>query len=218
MSFESLNMNFDQRVVIHTHQQVWQPSPAPGVERKPLAREYAEQGHATSIVRYEAGASFSSHPHPKGEEILVLEGVFSDQRGDFGPGTYLRNPPGYEHAPFSDEGCVILVKLHQFQQNDLRQCAVDTNKAQWQAGHGNLQVLSLHDFGTEHVALVHWPKGERFQAHRHAGGEEIYVISGHLADEHGDYPAGTWIRSPHMSEHCPYALEETLIWVKVGHL
>ena len=55
----------------------------PGVCRKPLACEEAERGHATSIVRYDPGASFSEHGHPLGEEILVLEGTFSDQTGDY---------------------------------------------------------------------------------------------------------------------------------------
>jgi len=50
------------------------------------------------------------------------------------------------------------------------------------------------------------------------GGEEIFVISGEFIDECGRYPAGTWIRGPHMSTHTPYVKEETLLWVKVGHL
>ena len=78
--------------------------------------------------------------------------------------------------------------------------------------------MSLHQFETESVALVHWPRGERFHRHVHMGGEEIYVISGEFIDEHGRYPAGTWIRSPHMSVHTPHVEEETLLWVKVGHL
>ncbi len=106
-----LNMNFAERVVIEAAAQDWQPSPAAGVWRKPLAREYREQGHATSIVRYEPGSRFNTHPHPKGEEILVLEGVFSDETGDYPAGNYLRNPPGSSHAPFSEQGCIIFVKL-----------------------------------------------------------------------------------------------------------
>ena len=51
-----LNMDFSQRVVIKTATQAWQPSPMPGVSRKPLAREDAERGHATSIVRYDPSA------------------------------------------------------------------------------------------------------------------------------------------------------------------
>jgi anti-sigma factor ChrR (cupin superfamily) len=213
-----LNMDFTQKVVIETAQQDWVPSPMPGVMRKPLAREDAERGHATSIVRYEPGASFSTHDHPLGEEILVLEGVFSDETGDYPAGTYFRNPEGFRHSPFSKEGCVLLVKLHQFQADDTDHIAVDTRGEPFQPGAGNLQVLPLHQHGTEQVALVRWPAGERFQPHKHFGGEEIYVISGELQDENGSYPAGTWIRSPHLSEHFPYVEKETLIWVKVGHL
>jgi anti-sigma factor ChrR (cupin superfamily) len=213
-----LNMDFKEKVVIETAEQEWIASPMPGVWRKPLAREDRERGHATSIVRYEAGAKFSAHGHPLGEEILVLEGVFSDATGDYPAGTYFRNPEGFRHAPFSNEGCILLVKLHQFQADDDQHIVIDTYSALFQPGSGNLQVLSLHQHGAEQVALVRWPTGEHFQQHSHFGGEEIYVISGELKDEHGGYPAGTWIRSPHLSKHFPYVEEETLIWVKVGHL
>lgn len=213
-----LNMNFAQRVVMETASQDWLPSPAPGVSRKPLAREFKEQGHATSIVRYDPGSRFERHPHPKGEEILVLEGIFSDETGDYPTGTYLRNPPGSSHAPFSDQGCVIFVKLDQFAEGDDATVRVDTTDTAWRPGQGGLQVMPLHEYMGEHTALVKWPAGERFVPHRHWGGEEILVLSGTFRDEHGDYPAMTWIRSPHLSEHFPYVSEETLILVKTGHL
>lgn len=213
-----LNMDFSQRVVIDTNKMDWVPSPAAGVERKPLARAEAETGHATSIVRYAPGATFASHLHPYGEEILVLDGVFSDEHGDYPAGTYIRNPHNSSHAPFSEQGCTILVKLHQFDVEDQTTVRIDTTSAEWLPGQGNLTVMPLHSYGTEHVALVKWPAGERFVPHRHAGGEEILVLSGTFVDEHGSYPAGTWLRSPHMSEHFPYVEEETVIWVKTGHL
>ena len=213
-----LNMDFSRRVVINTRTAPWQPSPMAGVWRKPLAREDAESGHATSVVRYEPGARFASHPHPGGEEILVLEGTFSDQHGDFGPGSYLRNPPGSSHAPFSVEGCVLFVKLHQFAPGDTTTVRIDTTTAKWLPGQGGLQVMPLHDFEAEHVALVKWPAGERFVPHQHWGGEEIFVLSGEFIDENGRYPAGTWLRSPHCRTHHPYVESETVIWVKVGHL
>lgn len=213
-----LNMDFNQKIVISTAQQDWVASPMAGVWRKPLAREDAERGHATSIVRYDPGARFSAHDHPRGEEILVLEGVFSDDTGDYPAGTYFRNPEGFRHAPFSKEGCVLLVKLHQFMADDTEHVVIDTCNATFQPGSGNLQVLPLHQHNSEQVALVRWPAGEHFQAHTHFGGEEIYVISGELKDEYGSYPAGTWIRSPHLSQHNPFVEEDTLIWVKVGHL
>src|SRR5688500_14333550 len=122
-----LNMDFSRPIVCDTTKMEWFPSPKPGVWRKPLAREEKERGHATSIVRYDPGASFHGHDHPGGEEILVLEGTFSDATGDFHAGTYFRNPAGFIHAPFSKQGCVILVKLHQFQPDDTRRLAIETD-------------------------------------------------------------------------------------------
>jgi len=211
-------MDFTKKIVVRSGEMSWTSSPSGGVLRKPLAREEAERGHATSIVRYEPGASFKRHEHPLGEEILVLEGVFSDESGDYGPGSYLRNPPGSGHAPFSKEGCVLFVKLHQFSPDDLDAVRIDTNARPWLPGQGGLEVMPLHEFEHEHVALVKWPAGEKFQPHRHFGGEEILVLSGEFCDEHGRYPVGTWLRSPHLSQHHPFVDEETVIWVKTGHL
>lgn len=213
-----LNMDFSKTLVIDTNGLNWQDSPAAGVERKPLAREDKESGHATSVVRYAKGASFKQHEHPFGEEILVLEGIFSDETGDYPKGTYFRNPPGSSHAPFSNDGCVLFVKLCQFQESDKQTICIDTNNSQWLQGQGGLEVMPLHEHIHENTALVKWPKGEVFKPHSHFGGEEIFVISGTFCDEHGKYPAGTWIRSPHLSSHHPYVEEETIIWVKTGHL
>ncbi len=213
-----LNMDFTERVMIETAFMPWQPSPMPGVERKPLARENAESGHATSIVRYAAGSRFSSHGHPGGEEIYVLDGVFSDESGDYPAGFYIRNPAGSSHAPFSEQGCTLFVKLGQFAQGDTESVRIDTKAAPWLPGQGGLMVMPLHDFEGEHTALVKWPAHERFQPHRHFGGEEILVLSGTFMDEHGQYPALSWLRNPHMSQHHPFVEEETVILVKVGHL
>lgn len=212
------NMDFSNQLIIETTKLAWENSPMAGVRRKRLAFEEVEQGHATSIVEFEAGSNFSPHEHPLGEEILVLDGVFSDHEGDFSAGTYIRNPEGFAHAPFSKDGCVILVKLHQFHSEDRKQVRIDTKNSEFLPGQGNLKVLPLHQYGTESTALVWWPANEKFVPHRHMGGEEIYVISGEFIDEHGRYPAGTWIRSPHLSQHHPYVEEDTLILVKTGHL
>ena len=215
---QNLNMDFKQRIVIDTRAADWVASPMPGVWRKPLAREEAERGHATSIVRYEAGARFSAHDHPLGEEILVLDGTFSDETGDYHAGTYFRNPEGFRHAPFSEPGCVILVKLHQLQVEDRAHVVIDTHASAWSDGGEGLQFMLLHSFGTEKVALVKLAAGQTYEAHIHEGGEEVYVIEGEYSDEQGSYPAGSWIRSPIGSRHQPRAVENTLLWVKTGHL
>jgi quercetin dioxygenase-like cupin family protein len=97
----------------------WLPSPLAGVERVLLDRVGDEVAVATSLVRYAPGAKFDAHVHTLGEEFVVLEGVFSDEHGDYPVGSYLRNPPGTSHTPHSDPGCVIFVKLRQFADDDL---------------------------------------------------------------------------------------------------
>ncbi len=190
-----------------------------GVERQMLDRMGAESGHATSIVRYAPDSWFSEHEHTGGEEFFVLDGVFSDQYGDFPAGTYVRNPIGTRHKPHSVGGCTIFVKLHQFESDDTRQFRVDTRSATFLPGSApGLTVLPLHNHGAENVALVRWQPGTRFSRHRHFGGEEILVLEGTFQDEHGDYPKGSWLRSPHLSEHTPFSDEGCLIYVKTGHL
>jgi anti-sigma factor ChrR (cupin superfamily) len=66
--------------------------------------------------------------------------------------------------------------------------------------------------------LVSWQPNTYFNPHRHYGGEEILVIRGVFEDEHGRYPAGTWIRSPHLSLHQPFSVEGCIIFVKTSHL
>ena len=213
-----LNIDFSKNVVVETRTMDWEASPSAGVERKPLAREHAESGHTTSLVRFAPGSSFKHHQHPLGEEIIVLEGVFSDEYGDYGKGSYIRNPPGSGHSPFSEPGCVLFVKLDQFDPLDSKEVIVDTENRSWISGIGGLEVMPLHEFQHEHVALVKWPAGERFQPHRHFGGEEIFVLSGTFKDENGVYPTHTWMRSAHLSAHFPFVDEDTVIWVKTGHL
>ncbi|SFR54926.1 cupin domain-containing protein [Thiomicrospira sp. ALE5] len=215
---DEINLDLTQRVLVNTTKQAWFGSRADGVQRKPLEREAAESGRTTSVVQFMPGSAFPPHQHPQGEEIFVLEGVFSDECGDYPAGSYLRNPPGSQHAPFSKEGCVLFVKLEQFQPGDTQTLAINTQGQAWQAGHGGLKVMGLHQYGTEHTALVWWPAGEVFQPHTHYGGEEIFVLEGEFIDEHGRYPKGSWLRSPHASRHHPYVEQDTLIWVKTGHL
>ena len=213
-----LNMNLDQPIAIDTREMEWEASPMAGVWRKPLAREAAEHGHTTSVVRFDPGSHFSEHPHPLGEEILVLEGVFSDEHGNYPAGTYLRNPPGSRHSPFTEEGCTLLVKLDQFDPADDALLRLDTRKGAWLPAEDDLQVMPLHYFDTEMVALYRWPAGGRYPAQQHFGGEEFYVLSGRLQDELGSYGPGTWVRNPHNSEHSRFVEEDTVTWIKTGHL
>ena len=214
-----IHADLSQRAVVLSADLPWVDSPMPGVQRRMLERDGAEVARATSLVRYAPDSHFSAHTHGGGEEFLVLAGVFSDEHGDFGPGTYVRNPVGSRHTPYSKDGATILVKLWQMDPADQQPVTVDTARAAWQPGLvAGLTVLPLHAYGTEQVALVRWAPGTQFQPHRHWGGEEIFVLEGTFADEDGLYPQGTWLRNPPGSIHTPFSDEGCLIYVKTGHL
>ncbi|MCV6605808.1 MAG: cupin domain-containing protein [Porticoccaceae bacterium] len=217
----TLNSDFSKSVVTRPPDYRWLPSPMPGVERMMLDRIGGEVARATSIVRYAPFSKFSSHSHTGGEEFLVLDGVFADEHGQYPKGSYVRNPIGTAHTPvIGAEGATIFVKLQQFDSDDIEQKVIDTSNGNWQPGMvDGLTVLPLHEFGAESVALVRWTPNTRFQNHTHWGGEEIFVLEGTFHDEYGSYPAGTWLRSPHMSNHNPFSKDDgALIYVKTGHL
>ena len=216
-----LNADFSQRVVIRPENYHWVASPMAGVERMMLDRIGDEVARATSIVRYAPFSEFSAHTHSGGEEFFVLDGVFSDENGSYPKGSYVRNPIGTSHTPkIGKEGAIIFVKLQQFNAADTTQTVIDTHTTPWRQGLvDGLSVMPLHDFEGEHVALVKWAPNTQFSSHRHWGGEEIFVLEGTFHDEHGQYPKGSWLRSPHLSQHHPFTKEDgALIYVKIGHL
>src|SRR5512140_157328 len=214
-----INSDFAERVVLRAGDMEWTPSPMPGVDRKMLDRVGDEVARATSLVRYAPGSRFAAHVHGGGEEFLVLEGVFSDETGDYPAGHYVRNPIGSRHAPRTDPGCIIFVKLRQFDPADGDRVVIDTRAVAWPPGAtAGITKLPLHAFGNERVALERWEPGTRIARHEHPGGEEILVLEGRFEDEQGSYADGAWIRSPHGSSHAPFTDTGCLLYVKGGHL
>lgn len=192
-----------------------------GVERMMLDRIGEEVARATSLVRYAPNTTFPPHVHGGGEEFLVLDGIFADEHRSYPAGTYVRNPIGTSHAPqVGDDGCVIFVKLHQFDPADGTPIVVETRAADWpRPASTGIEELPLHRFRGERVSLMRWAPDTRWPPHRHDGGEEIFVIEGEFSDEHGNYPAGTWLRLPDRSRHEAYAgTDGALLYVKTGHL
>ena len=213
-----LNADDSQRIALNHNTLDWLKSPRTGVERRLLERTGSEVAKATSVVRYQPGARFDSHTHEFGEEILVLEGVLSDEHGDYPAGTYVMNPPGSSHAPRSDSGCVLFVKLRHLGVEQQHREVINTRAADWCQGMvPGLSVMPLMRQGLGST-LVRWAPQTYFNAHRHFGGEEIFVVDGVFEDEHGSYPSGSWIRSPHMSQHQPFSKQGCTIFVKTGHL
>jgi len=214
-----LNADFDQRVVIRPEDYEWRDSPANGVRRMMLDRIGDEVARATTIVEFAPNSFFDAHTHDGGEEYLVLEGVFSDESGDYSAGHYVRNPIGTRHKPHTKNGARILVKLHQFETDDTQPVVIDTRAAPFSPADGTgLSTLALHAHGSEAVSIARFEPGTRLDPHGHDGGEEVFVLEGTLQDEHGSYPTGTWLRSPDGSSHAPFSDVGCVIFIKKGHL
>jgi anti-sigma factor ChrR (cupin superfamily) len=214
-----LNADFSQPVVIRPEDYVWRASPASGVDRMMLDRIGDEVARATTIVRFRPDSAFDSHTHGGGEEYLVLEGVFSDEHGDYPAGHYVRNPIGTSHRPhIGPEGATILVKLCQFDRSDTEQKVVDTNGVDLVPVAEGVTEALLHDVPGERVRLVRFAPGAQADRTVHPGGTEILVLEGTLSDADGDYPAGTWLRFPDGSSHVPHSTTGCLMYIKTGHL
>lgn len=65
------------------------------------------------------------------------------------------------------------------------------------------------------TSIVRYAPGSRFSAHTHDGGEEFLVLDGVFQDEHGDYPAGSYIRNPPTSRHTPGSAPGCTLFVKL---
>lgn len=214
-----IRAQFSQVATIRPGDIDWVASPLPGVDRLMLDRIGGEVARATTIVRYAAGSYFDPHTHSGGEEYLVLSGVFSDEHGDQPAGTYVRNPIGTAHKPFSANGCTIFVKLHQFAEGDNHQFQVDTKAASYlPTAEEGVSILPLHHTPSEDVAMLKLAPGAGPVTRHYPGGAELLVIEGTMSDQDGDYPVGSWLRLPPGSEHRISSADGTLIWTKTGHL
>lgn len=217
----TLNGNFDSRVVIDTTHLDWAESPSSTVWRKRLDLVGpAEAGRVTSVVRYDAGSTFPVHDHPDGEEILVLDGVFSDERGDFPAGTYMLNPEGFRHAPRSKDGCLLFVKLRQYG-GPRETVLVDTATEEWsETKTSGVTCIPLYASPShpERMHLLSFAPNASMDEVLLEDGGEILVLKGSLADEHGSYRKHTWLRMPPGHRHTPRSAEGCVLYVKVGGL
>lgn len=65
------------------------------------------------------------------------------------------------------------------------------------------------------TSIVRYAEGSAFSEHTHSGGEEFIVLEGVFQDEHGDYPAGTYVRNPVGTHHIPRSDAGCTIFVKL---
>lgn len=215
-----LNADFTKRVAVHAAGLAWMPSPTPGVERRMLDRIGDEVARATSIVRFAPNSRFPAHVHGGGEEFLVLEGIFQDEHGDFGPGAYIRNPPQSRHTPASAPGCTIFVKLWQFDPADRTQIRLDTAPMTFEPveGRPGIELMPLFHDTCEDVRLEQWAAGAAI-ALAPQDGIELLVLAGGFTEGGEAFTAQSWLRLPAgtaLQAHAGPA--GCRLWVKEGHL
>ncbi len=215
-----VNADFSKRVLLHANEIPWIPSPMKGVDRRMLDRIGDEVARATTIVRYAPGSQFSPHIHSGGEEFIVLEGVFSDEHGDFPAGSYIRNPPTSSHTPGSEPGCVIFVKLWQFDPNDRTPVKIDMNKMHLvpAANRPGVSVMPLFHDDNETVQVEQWEPGTHVEQSIE-GGAEFLVLSGTFTESGNELGEHSWLRiPPGESVSAKAGPKGTRIWTKTRHL
>ena len=215
-----LNADFSRRVVVHTARLPWVASPMAGVERRMLDRIGDEVARATSIVRYAPGSHFSPHTHGGGEEFLVLEGVFRDEHGEFPAGSYVRNPPTSRHTPGSVPGCILFVKLWQFDLSDRTQVESNTGQMPYRpaTGRPGVELIPLFCDSREEVCLERWAPGAVITM-TVPGGAEVLVQDGDFYEDGERFEAQSWLRLPPGAVlRATAGAEGCKAWLKTGHL
>jgi anti-sigma factor ChrR (cupin superfamily) len=216
----AINSDRAKVAIAHARKLPWRASPQAGVERRMLERIGGEVAVATSIVRYAPGSRFDAHTHELGEEFLVLEGTFRDEHGSYPTGTYVRNPPGSNHRPFSDEGCVIFVKLRQMNPKETRRVALLPHEMLWTPATPRRQSTTLHESTRETVTLELLHPGCTIPARTTPGGEELFVVDGTVQLQGGRESLGPWgwFRNPAVAQPALACEDGALLWIKRGHL
>ena len=191
-----INDDLSRPVIVHAGRQDWVPSPATGVDRRMLFRIGDEVARATSIVRYAPGSAFPRHTHGGGEEIIVLDGIFQDEHGDYPAGSYFRNPPSTSHVPASREGCTIFVRLWQFRGGDDVQIVRRPGEGRKVTPRpGAFAATVLFDDGHEEVRLEDW-KGSARVTVQNTRGLEFLVLAGGLQIGDEQLEPQSWGRLP----------------------
>jgi hypothetical protein len=186
---------------------------------RPLEQRAAPAESRITLRSLKAGESMT-HDGGKLLEVLVVRGLLSLNGEALGPASYARLAPGVSATFTSTEASMVYLNERTPVEPEADSYALRGDSLDWRQGMvPGLKVTSLHQGLTKHTALVRWAPETRFNPHTHVGGEEILVLEGVFRDEYGSYPAGTWIRSPHLSNHRPFTGPEgATILVKVGHL
>ncbi len=94
-----------------TQQIAWEDYSEQGREGARIHRLYktADGGPLAAIVQFFPGATAKPHIHPGHENILVLDGGYSDETGEYSTGDLVIYDPDSEHQWKSEQGAILYV-------------------------------------------------------------------------------------------------------------
>jgi len=105
----------ETRLIDTQSSDAWLPGPSEGINVMPL---HVHGSANAMLLQWTKSTAFQPQLDPKGEEILVLSGSLSDERGRYTAGTWIRNPEiSWQHWS-GTAGTVVLYKTGHFKSSD----------------------------------------------------------------------------------------------------
>ncbi len=223
----SLNADLSQRVIALAQKACWQSCPLPNTEIRLLEYRGGENPRFTAILRIQKSFNISDLGLWRKLEMLVLSGALGLADQVALGGSYIR-VPDLEHTLCLNHGPIywpleghlyVAYAGGNYTKDDTEPRLIDTRADEvWLPGPTEgTEVLPLHVHGRANAMLVRWNQTATFQPQLDPQGEEILVLKGSLADEHGRYSAGTWIRNPEITWQHWSGTEDTVVFYKTGH-
>ena len=216
----NLNANILKRATMHANRKSWEKTRTKGVQRIRFDLVSNVKEVSTSLLKILPDTSLPKHIHPGGEEIFVVEGVFQDERGDYPPGSYIRNPPGSSHYPKTETGGVLFVKLWQCESTDrwkVHVRAYHERPFRLKTRPG-VELRQLYGDYREDVRLEYWQPDHRIEL-QPINGLELFVLDGGFVDTATAFTRYSWLRIP-PTENLKVITGKAgaKLYVKEGHL
>lgn len=215
---QQVHENLLTRVAVLPTALIWHQTTFTGIWFGCFESDHEVQDHpVTMLTRFDPGGFFPLHGHPGGEEILVLQGNFADETGVYPPGSYMLNPEGFIHRPYSEEGCLTFVKLRQHGGKNRQQVKTNLYELPWQPGAiPGIEMKPLYQqMGfPEKVWIERWQANTALSNMVESEVKEIFVIEGTWSDELGSYPAGSWLRYSPNCHYSPSSETGCMVYVK----
>src|SRR5262249_10487176 len=147
-------------------------------------------------------------------------GVFQDEHGEYPAGSYVRNLPTSRHTPSSAAGCVLFVKLWQFDPADRQEVKLNTAAMAYEAvaNRPGVELVRLFPDDCEDVRVERWMLGAAITLNV-PGGAELLVLDGKFDEGGESFGSLSWLRLPTGSVLLAQAGPDGCrVWIKTGHL